>query len=169
MGVPKLNFVIKPDITNALLPTFIRWVFRYSVAGVIVYFLFSSLARFGVLDILLGRLVFALIVVVFVLSLSSIKLQFLVLQNTRYLFYDTHVVEERKLFVTKRNSMPYKQISKIVNNSTIWDRFTKASNMILRTSRPDDGQDLVLRSIKNSEDVEHKIYKLLKEDARARH
>ena len=167
--MPKLNFVIKPDITNALLPTFVRWMFRYTVGALVVYFLFSFFARLEVLDIALGRLVFALILVVVVFSLSSIKLQFLVLSNTRYLFYDTHVVEERKLFVTKRNSMPYKQISKIINNSTIWDRFSKASNMVLRTSRPDDGQDLVLRSIKNSEDVEHKIYKLLKEDARARH
>ncbi len=167
--MPKLNFVIKPDITNALLPTFLRWVFRYTVGAVVVYFLFSFLARLGVMDILFGRLIFALIIVVFVLSLSSIKLQFLVLSNTRYLFYDTHVVEERKLLVTKRHSMPYKQISKIINNSTIWDRFSKASNMVLRTARPDESQDLVLRSIKNSEDVEHKIYKLLKEDARARH
>lgn len=167
--MPKLHFVLKPDLTNALLPSFVRWVFRYAVAAAIVYGLFAFLVRLEVLAWSLGRLVFALAVIVVVFSASSIKLQFLVLQNTRYVFYDTHVVEERKLLVTRRQSMPYKQINKIVNNSGLWDRISKASNMTLRSSRPDDTQDLRLRSIKNSEDVEHKIYKLLKADARGQH
>ncbi len=166
--MPELRFVIKPDVTNALAPTLFRWVFRYSVAAVVVYTLFYWLVRLGVFDLSLSRILFALGVIVVMFSFSSIKLQFLVLQNTRYVFYDTHVVEERKLLVTRRHSMPYKQISKIINNSSLWDRFTKASNMVLRTARHDEGQDMVLRSIKNSEDVEHKIYRLLKEDARTR-
>jgi len=163
--VPKLEFVIKPDLTNALLPLFMKWMWRYAIGAVVTYALFSALLRLGAIAFSTGRLVFALIIVVLVFSFSSIKMQILILHNTRYLFYDAHVVEERKLLFTKRASMPYKQISKIINNSGIWDRVSGASNMVLRTARPDDGQDFVLRSIKNSEDVEHRIYKLLKQDA----
>ena len=62
--------------------------------------------------------------------------------------------------------MPYKQIGKVQNESSMWDRLTNASDILLKSARHDDEHDLLLRSIKNADEIEHKIYKLLKADAK---
>ena len=161
--MPKLVFSVKPDLVNALVPVLARWLFRFSIAGLITYALFSAIANAGLLVIDQTRLIIAVVLIVIVFTFFSIKYRLIHLHATTYLFYETHVVVQLKLLSTRRHSMPYKQISKITNNSTLWDRISKASDMTLRSSRPDEVHDLQLRSVKNSEEVEARIYRLLRD------
>lgn len=161
--MPQLVFSIKPDLVNALGPILARWFVRFSIGGIVAYFLFTTLSDFGYLAIARTPLIFAIVLIVLMLTVLSIKFHLIDLHATKYLFYDTHVAVEKKLLVTRRHSMPYKQISKITNNSSLWDRISRASDMTLRSARPDDVHDVQLKSVKNSEDVEARIYRLLKQ------
>ena len=162
--MPQKQFTLKPDLINALLPTFTKNLFRYSIAGVATYYIIQALPSLFVYEH--TRLVTAIILVVLLFSFLSIKLAIIRLHRTTYTFYDTHVAQETGFITKQRDSIPYKQISKVINNTTLWDRLTNASNITLKSSRHADSHDLTLQSIKEANKIEHEIYKLLKTDAK---
>lgn len=165
--MPQLLHQFKPALFPAVLPHFLKWLWRYAVAGLIVYGLLYALDAIGVLRTHMPALLMAVALVVPLASFISIKHRLIRLHNTRYLFYDTHVVSEHRFITVTRHSVPYAQINKLTNNSSIWNRMTGVSDIILHTLRHGDAQDLVLRSVRDPDEVEHTIYDLLKRSRRS--
>lgn len=149
-----LQFTIKPHAFDIIAPKFLRWLWRYGIAAIIVYFLA------GFTDYQTNELIVALVGVVLVASFLSIKHALIKVHTTKYSFYDTHVVEEQGVLIKKRNSMPYKQINKVINETNLWNRLSGASDIVLQSAHH---HDLRLQSIKDADDVESRIYGLLRE------
>ena len=87
------------------------------------------------------------------------------MHSTKYFFYDTHVVEQIKFIVTRRNSIPYRQINKISNKSSLWDRITRSGDIILQTNRASGVSDMVIKSVPDADEVEDRIYNLIRRDS----
>ena len=149
-----LQFVLKPDSFDIVFPSFLRWLWRYSVAAIIIYFL-SDFVNYQT-----NSMIVALVIVVLVASLLSIKHALIRVHTTKYSFFDTHVVAESGLLAKNRDSLPYKKISKVVNKTSLWNRLSGASDIVLKTTH--EMHDLRLKSIKGADKVESRIYDLLR-------
>ncbi|MFT4249880.1 MAG: PH domain-containing protein [Candidatus Woesearchaeota archaeon] len=160
--MPKHHFTLKPSLINAAGPKFFRYLVAYSLASTTIYYALTLTNLIPSTP----QLIIALALTTILVSIIVVKRRVIKLHYTQYEFYDTHVVEKSGIVRKKRHSMPYKQISKVQNESSLWDRLTNASNILLKSARHDSEHDLLLRSIKNADEVEHNIYKLLKADAK---
>lgn len=159
--MPQLLLELQPNKLNAIGPTYMKWLIAFSLASITTYYALTNLDLASVQSN--SRLAAALILTTLLGSTLAIKPKLIHLHNTKYDFYDTHVNAQTGFFKKHRDSMPYKQISKLTNNENLWDRLTNASDITLHSSRPGEDQGLTLRSIKNSNEVEEQIYRLLKE------
>jgi uncharacterized membrane protein YdbT with pleckstrin-like domain len=161
--VPQHQFTIKPNLLNAAGPKFLKYLLAYSLASTTIYYALQTIQP-TFLAYTQTRLITTLTLLTIVISIIVVKRRIIKLHYTKYDFYDTHVVETTGIIGRKRNSIPYKQISKLTNNTNLWDRITNASDITLKSQKHDDSHDLTLKSIKNADEIEHKIYKLLKLD-----
>lgn len=159
--MPQLQFSVKPAMLPAVLPHYAVWLWRFLVAGALVYGAFRALDALGVILVDAQSLLLAIIVGVVIGTIISVKHRLLLLHSTRYLFYDTHVVRETKLFSVERQSVPYSHISKVTNNSNLFQRVIGVSDIVLHSTRRGD-EDFVLASVRDPDALEHKIYELLK-------
>ncbi len=159
----KPQFVIKPALLNALVPHYARWFWRFGIAAAIVYFIFIGLEQLGMVSVYHPALLISVIVVGFLGGFVMVKHRLIGLHNTRYSFYTSHVVRERRFITVKRHSLPYRSITKVENDSSVWDRMTGASDLILHTSHGDQ-KALVLESVPDSDAVEHRIYALMRKE-----
>jgi uncharacterized membrane protein YdbT with pleckstrin-like domain len=153
------RLVLRPSLVNAILPRYFQWLKRYTVASFVAYAVFFALDALGLFLINHRTLLWALVIVSVWMSFVSVKHLIIALHRTTYTFLDTHVTARSGILMTHRQSMPYNQIQKITNDASLWDRMTNASDITLHGIR---GHDLLLRSIKNSEDVEERIYSVLR-------
>ena len=92
--MPKHQFTVKPAILPALVPHLLFWLWRFLVAGALVYGVLYALAQLGVHGADLSGLLLSVITGVVVGTIITNKHRLLRLHNTKYTFYDTHVVRE---------------------------------------------------------------------------
>lgn len=157
--MPTKQFEIKPDFLASIIPYYLHWVWRFSLAALLAYGIVRLLDELSILVVSETALRIALVIIVLLGSFVSSKHRMIKLHQTKYLFYDTHVVIQTKMLNVKKQSMPYYQISKVTNNSNLLQRITRVSDIILHRI---SGSDFVLKSVKHPDDIEHKIYKFLK-------
>lgn len=158
--MPKLQFTVKPAVLPAVLPYYAVWTWRFFVAAAIVYGGFRALALLGVFSIDQSSLLLAVLASAIVGTVISAKHRLLRIHSTKYRFYDTHVVRETKLLSVERQSMPYTHISKVTNDSSFFQRIIGVSDLVLHAARNSEN-DLVIASVRDSNELEHRIYSLL--------
>ena len=156
----RLLFKLKPDVINALFPMFLRNLLVSFVIVLVLYVITQLLVLINVLArttnlILLwmaGSLVF--------LAIAPLLFRIVILLNTIYYFYHTHVISEFEFVVVKKYSLPYGMISNITTDVSVWDRMCRSGDITLHT--PEDSRpDLVLRYIKKPRKMEKIIYDLI--------
>jgi membrane protein YdbS with pleckstrin-like domain len=165
--VSEFQFEVHPNLFHALFPEWIKRFFIAVMAVIPVYLLIRYLDMAGMYQTVHWRVVLVLVLFCLLFPGAKIKIKAILLHRTKYKFYDTHVVIERRIVHAKRHSVPYGQIVKITNDLTPWDRILNAADIILHTS--DDRQEFVLKSIKDPDLIEEKIYRLLKKGAGGQH
>ncbi len=163
MSEPEI--IIKPNMFAALLPDYLKYLFRFGISSVLAYWLLVFLIRAGIISINTKRLTVSLIIMSLLLPFIAIKPRIVRMHSTKYFFYDTHVVEQIKFIVTRRNSIPYRQINKISNKSSLWDRITRSGDIILQTNRASGVSDMVIKSVPDADEVEDRIYNLIRRDS----
>ncbi|MFH1591438.1 MAG: PH domain-containing protein [archaeon] len=155
------HLVIKPDIPNALVPQFAK----YAALGIIALLL---LLLAGIDQLFSGIMIFGSPITIFYICLGSfilvllwVGIASLFLHSTTYSFYDDYVLKEFKFLVIKRASVPYSQIVNLTTVISIWDRLSKAGDIVLHTAE-DRTPDVVLKYVNRPEGVEREIHAMIR-------
>lgn len=156
MEKPKL--ILKPSLINALTPMLVKNLVYALIVSIILFGISFSLISLNVLSWEVKQTLNYLIGFMIVIAIIPLIYKLLILSNTKYLFYETHVVSEYKLFGEKRSSIPFHQISNINVKITPWDRLCRAGDIILHAV---EGKSLTLRFIRKPKEIEHNLYKIL--------
>jgi uncharacterized membrane protein YdbT with pleckstrin-like domain len=154
-------FVLKPNITNALFPLFIRnFIYSILFCGVL-FAVYTLLTWLKILSINLEWTIAFFIILAFLISLIPLTSKIVILLCTKYIFYEESLIHQFKFINIKKDSVIYSRITNINLDITLWDRVCKAGDLTIHTA-DDTMPDIVLKYIKNPEEVEHKIYSLIK-------
>ncbi|MBR9700758.1 PH domain-containing protein [Candidatus Woesearchaeota archaeon] len=155
----KIIFKVKPNIVAALFPNYIRWVWRFFCATIIVMIVlrFQSIVDYN--EIWLASVLFPGI---FVLSFFHVKHKIIRYHRTTYYFYENRFVSEFDLIIKRRQSIPYNQIRKLKHEQKLWQRAFHVADIRVMYQDEEGREDFILRAVKNPEDVEHKFYNLMK-------
>ena len=156
----KSLLTLKPRYINALFPLFLKNLFFSFIIAIILYGIYFVLDMVNVIDFTRSSVMTLFIVFIVVFSILPLLIRFIILYNTRYDFFKSHIVTEFKFFVIKKHSVLYSQIVNIKVDISIWDRICKAGDIILYTAE-DKSPNVVLQYIKNPQQVERAIYKLI--------
>ncbi|MGE0793624.1 MAG: PH domain-containing protein [Candidatus Woesearchaeota archaeon] len=164
--------ILKPSIPNALFPSFLKnFTYTFLIMlfiGLINYSLISlnlinNFLNIGFLNFLIWILIISIIISIFPLTTKII-----VLLNTSYNFYNTHITKEFEFIVKKKESIPYTHIVNITIDISLWDRFCNTGDIHLKTA--DDSQpDILLEFMKNPNKLEHTIYHLIHKNTHKQH
>lgn len=153
-------FIRKPSMINALLPTF----FKSLLAAVIV--IGFILGIISILNLLGSNIspnlnFIAIFFPLLVLTIIPMSIAIFLLSVTKYYFYEDRVVREFKFIIIKKKSVLFSHILNLTVDVSIWDRLTRAGDIVLHTAEDKD-PDLVLKYLSQPEKIEHKIYVLAK-------
>ena len=152
--------VLKPNVANALIPVFAKNLFYALILGGVSFGLFWLLITFGYqIEQVVTWLIMFLIIFPTIPTLFSLIL----LHNTKYIFYKTHIVSEFELIKVKRHSTPFHQIVTVTSHVSIWDRFCSAGDLTMHTAE-DNLPDLTLYYLKKPATIEAKIYEMIREN-----
>ena len=150
---------LKPNMLNAIFPVILANLFYAALLSSLIYGMTYVFGRFNIIDIP-GKFIIALVIFLSILIFPTC-FYLLVLNFTSYDFFPTRVSKEFNFLVLKKHSVPYNQITDIVTDITLWDRVSKAGNIVLHTAE-EKSPNLVLRYIKEPEQVEEKIYSIIR-------
>ena len=150
---------LKPNILNALVPTFVRNLFYSSIIVLILFGLSILLERLDIITI--PNKLLWLLLLLLILAIIPLLAKIIVLSNTTYYFFKTHISREFELLMVRKHSVPYSQIINISIDISLWDRLCNAGDIILHTAE-DKAPNLVLHYIKDPEKLEKQIYRLVR-------
>lgn len=153
--------IIKPNLINTLFPTFLKNILFIGSGAGIVFLITISLRSLEMIEINTTILTGSLIIITLFLSFILISWKIIKLITTKYIFYHTHIIIEKKLFNVHRTSVIYNQITNITTKLNVWDRFSNGGKIILHTAE-DNTPDLELYSVNNTQTIEKKIHLLIK-------
>ena len=156
-SVKKSVLTLRPSLVNALFPLFFKNFLFFGVVVFFVYFLGSIFLNFFDFFWPSVNLVF---LVIFVLTLLSISFKLVVLGLTKYVFYESHAVKDFEFIIIRRRSVVYNRITNISLKVSLWDRLTNAGTIRIHTG-DDEVPDMVMNYIKNPSKVESLIYSLI--------
>jgi membrane protein YdbS with pleckstrin-like domain len=156
---PILN--LKPNMLNAVFPIILANLFYAILFSSMLYGMLYIFAKFNVIDVP-NKFLFSMILF-FILSIIPAVIYLFILHFTTYTFFPSHVSKEFNFLILKKHSIPYNQITNIVTDITLWDKVSNAGNIVLHTAE-EKSPNLVLRYLENPEDIEQKIYSIIKPD-----
>jgi len=157
--VKKPLLILKPSIVNAIGPLLLRYSFHTLITIFIFWMIVKILKTSNIINSSFNTLLWIMIIILIRLILP-ITIKIILLSNTSYNFFQTHISKEFKLFTIKKQSIPYNQIVNISIDITIWDQICKAGDIILSTAENTE-PDLKLKFIKEPEEIEIKVYNLI--------
>ncbi len=152
---------LKPSVFNALFPLFLKYALITSVPALLLYGLYRLLHLFGLITLAPAAVVSALVVLVIAAALAPLLVKTIILANTRYSFYRTHIVREFSFLVVRRISVPYTHIVNLKTDISIWDRLSRSGDIILHTAE-EQSPELVLQFVKHPRRVEQAIHELIR-------
>jgi hypothetical protein len=152
-------FILKPSSWNALSPLFFKNLFYSTIFGLILLLIYFLLNYFNIINYSFNFILIVLIIFVLIISFFPLIMRIIILANTNYYFYRTHITSEFKLFFIKSYSLSYSKITNISLDISIWDRLCNAGDIILHSAE-DKKEDLKLAFIKNPKEIEKRIYAL---------
>lgn len=151
---------LKPDIVNALFPMLFRNISYSLIIAAIIYGFSFVLRAIDVINYSNRIIIFALIVFLLVISITPLIIRLIILANTKYYFFKSHVLKEFKFFSIRRHSLPYNKIVNITSHISVWDRICKAGDVILHTAE-NKNPDLVLSYVNAPRKIERGLYNLI--------
>lgn len=143
-------YALKPSLSNALLPSYMK-AFTALLLLFTVFFASSFFFTYGV-----GTWVLA-VTALFIVPLLSLGWKLVVLRNTVYRFKDSYVEREFSFIVTRNQSVPFANISKVFVDISLWDRFCNAGDVRVHVA-DDSSQDLVLEYVERPQEVKEMLY-----------
>ncbi len=154
----KPEFTIKPNIINALLLVFLKYIIKLGLISIVLFFFLLIIKSMGFFEISIGTLIFWLASIVFLFTILLLSYKIFILSFTTYYFYKTHLTSEFKFLVKKKFSVSYTRITNITTDVSVWDRICNAGDVIVHTAE-NKAPDLTLYYIKNPDKIEHLLYK----------
>ncbi|MFC1723259.1 PH domain-containing protein [Nanoarchaeota archaeon] len=155
------KLVLKPNLTNALLPMLAGNAIYSALVGLVVWLALMGVRSMGVISWTKIIILLITIVVFVVGALVPLIWKFVSMQNTTYYFYDSYL-ETRFEFVWKRTmSVPYDKIVNITLEISFWDRLCGAGDIKIHTAE-DMAPDVRLRYIKNPEKIEKGLHEMMR-------
>ncbi|MCF7872059.1 PH domain-containing protein [Candidatus Woesearchaeota archaeon] len=161
MSKEEKPYIIKPSLLNALLPTFIKSFFISIILTTILY-IFIFLLKLTGLNIMIFELeIIVLISPVIILTIVPTTIRIIMLKCTTYKFYNHYAEKIFKFIIIRKKSTLYSKITNITTNVDLWDRISKAGDIILHTAE-DSTPDLTLKYVKEPENVEKLLHNYIK-------
>lgn len=154
-----LLFEFKPNYVNALGPLMAKFTFYSFIITFVSHLIVEVLKNFEIIKPTFNTYIFDAIIF-FSIIIFKILTEAVILFNTRYLFYRTHIKKEFEFITLKSNSVPYNQINSVHLDISLWDQISKSGDIKI-TSADDTQQDLILHYVKEPKKVEEKIYKIM--------
>ncbi len=161
----KAIFTLKPNVMNAIIPTFIKWAFLSFIVALVVYGVFFVLNLVGIVDYAGSTTMIVLGILVILVAVVVVGIEVVILKNTTYYFYNTHAISEFKLLKIKTYSVPYSKITNISTQISVWDRLCKAGDVILHSAE-DKYPDLKLKYVRNPRKIEKYVYAIVNKTKR---
>ena len=157
--VPLLE--VKPSILNAFFPLFLKNILVYFVLFLFIYAAYTIVDAFALEFIPKnpGMLFFIFLAIIF--AVIPLLVKTFILFYTTYKFFPEHVVSEFRFLYVKKKSAVYSRITSVDVRISVWDRLCNAGDIILHTG-DDSAPDLKLQFITKPEEMEKKIYSLIK-------
>lgn len=146
-----MDRVLHPSLLNSLVPTLLKHFFRLLVWSIPAAIAVTVLSLFGVGPgpaIVVGWWLLAVLIA----ALLRISVRTLLLHNTEYHFTDSSVTRRLEFFVIKSHAAPYRSITDVRVEESIWDRLTGAGDVIVHTAE-DNQRDIRLHALENPEQV----------------
>lgn len=154
-----LLFEFKPNYVNALGPLIAKFTFYSFIITFVSHLIIEVLKNFDIIKPTFNTYIFDAIIF-FAIIIIKILTEAVILFNTRYLFYRTHIKKEFEFITLRSNSVPYDQINSVHLNISLWDQISKSGDIKITTA--DDGQkDLILHYVKEPKKIEEKIYHII--------
>ena len=153
----KAKLTLKPHLTNALIPLFLKNLTYTITITFILLFVTIILEKLNIFT--LNNKFLWTIILIILLTTISIIFKAMTLNSTNYHLYKTHLIKEYKLINIKKEYVPYSQIANITVEISLWDRICNAGDIRIHTS--DDSVDIILNFIENPQEIEKKIYTLV--------
>jgi len=152
------EFTIKPNIVNALLLVFFKYIIKLGIISLVLFFFLLFIKSIGFFDISIPMLIFWLSSIAFLFTILLLSYRIFILSFTTYYFYKTHLTSEFKFLVKKKFSVSYTQITNVTTDVSVWDRICNAGDIIVHTAE-NQSSDLTLYYIKDPDKIEHLLYK----------
>lgn len=153
--MPAAEHTFKPSIANAVLPLYLKNLFK-AVLLVILYYLIGLVL--GMIGIGIPIIAWYWGILIAILgALIPLTIEIVVLSCTTYQFYDSYVEKEFRFFSVNRYSVPYHQIVNVDVQISLWDRISSAGDMVIHTAE-DAKKDLHLLYVPNTEEVQALLY-----------
>lgn len=149
-------FILKPSIFNALFPLFMLNLWRTARFAIPIYLAAAALSLIGWLDTAIPLITTWLVIVLLIGAAIPLIYRLIILMNSRYRFYHTHVVAEFKFFIIKSQSVAYDKVTNVSVDISLWDRICNAGDVTLHTA-DDDTADLTLQYVKDPQSVQDMI------------
>ena len=150
-------WAIKPSIPNAILPNLLRNFFYAIVIGLVVYGIAWLLRFFKLIPYSDLTIKSTIISLAAIFAIIPLLVKIIVLYNTTYYIFKTHIVSEMEFIKVIKHTVPYSQITDMAVDVSIWDRICRAGDIVLHTGN-EQRPSLKLQYIKNVQDVERIIH-----------
>jgi hypothetical protein len=154
--------VIRPVIMNAFFPIFLKNFFFALIFSAILFGISLILEFFNITIMPVAWSIVVFLILALILAVIPLITKIFTLACTKYVFYETNVVKEFRFIILKRKSAIYQRITNVAVDIDLWDRLCGAGDITLHTD--DDDPDIVLKYIKHPEEIEHKIYSLIRKE-----
>ena len=124
---------LKPSIHNALFPYFMKNILYSLFVAVPLFLIIFGLNKIFTLPISNTAAFSWLTTLALVFSFLPLIFEALILHNTRYLFFKSHIVTETEVINLVRHSARYDQITNIITEIYLWDKIPNEGFLVLHT------------------------------------
>ncbi len=149
---------IKPSITNALFPVFVKnflVILIFSIFAFLIYYF--NLIKINLTN---TQVILYLLLINFILANIPLIWKMIKLSRTLYRFTDIGVYKIFNLFAIKEDFTPYNQIVNIDRITSVWDLLCKAGDIILHTTE-DNQPDLKIQYVTNPSEIIASINRMI--------
>ncbi|PLW79773.1 hypothetical protein C0585_06090 [Candidatus Woesearchaeota archaeon] len=154
-------FILKPNLANGMIPIFVKRFFFYVSIILPLFIILLILKKFTNIGPSSATLsTYMIIIGILIVSFSMIR-QIIIYYNSTYFFYEDSIKYEFEFINIKEKILPFKLITRLDTDISLWDRITKSGDIIIYSAN-DSKPDLRLAYIKDIDEIRYRIEKLIK-------
>lgn len=160
MNMEKPILILRPSVVNALFPSMMKSIGISLVVTAFIYGIAFLLNLLNIINLTMKFTILSILIPFVIIALIPFTVLLIILRCTTYFFYHSNITKQFKLVIIKKHSVLYNQITNLKIQISLWDRLTNAGDIVMHTAEHSD--DLTLKFIPNTEEIEHKIYNLIR-------